>query len=119
MITVFYDGKCGLCRREIEYYKRIAPPAVFEWVDITVNPKPFNALGFSVAEGLKVLHVKSSDGKIYKGIDAFMAIWQHIPHWRILAKVINFPLIKKIASHLYDRFANWRFKRLGYDACEL
>jgi predicted DCC family thiol-disulfide oxidoreductase YuxK len=29
MITVFYDGKCGLCRREIEYYKRIALEGIF------------------------------------------------------------------------------------------
>ena len=24
-VTVFYDGKCGLCSREINHYKKIAP----------------------------------------------------------------------------------------------
>ena len=25
LTKVFYDGKCGLCSKEINYYKRIAP----------------------------------------------------------------------------------------------
>ena len=29
MITVFYDGKCGLCRREIAHYMRIAPAGIY------------------------------------------------------------------------------------------
>ena len=35
MITVFYDGKCGLCAREIGYYRRIAPDGVFVWQDVS------------------------------------------------------------------------------------
>jgi predicted DCC family thiol-disulfide oxidoreductase YuxK len=37
MISVFYDGKCGMCRKEITHYKRIAPENVFNWIDITVD----------------------------------------------------------------------------------
>ena len=37
MITVFYDGKYGLCAREIGYYRRIAPDGVFAWQDVTEN----------------------------------------------------------------------------------
>ena len=29
MIQVFYDGKCGLCAKEIEYYKGIVPQGIF------------------------------------------------------------------------------------------
>ncbi len=25
MITIFYDDRCGMCSREINYYKKIAP----------------------------------------------------------------------------------------------
>ena len=25
LVTVFYDGKCGLCSKEINHYKKIAP----------------------------------------------------------------------------------------------
>ena len=35
MITVLYDGKCGLCRKEINHYRKIAPDNIFDWQDIT------------------------------------------------------------------------------------
>ena len=38
-IKVFYDGKCGLCSKEINYYKKISPDNLFEWYDIATNPK--------------------------------------------------------------------------------
>ncbi|MEC9079196.1 MAG: DCC1-like thiol-disulfide oxidoreductase family protein, partial [Pseudomonadota bacterium] len=31
MITVFFDGKCGLCSREIRHYQKIAPAERFCW----------------------------------------------------------------------------------------
>ena len=115
MISVFYDGKCGVCNREIEYYKRIAPSAVFEWIDITINSQSFIALGFSVKDGLRLLHVKDANQKMHIGADAFIIIWQQIPWWRILAILVNFPLIKPIANKVYRCFADWRFKHLGYN----
>jgi len=119
MITVFYDGKCGMCRREIEHYKRVAPMGVFEWVDITTNPKPFTNLGFAVGDGLRALHVRDSAQKMHIGVEAFIVIWRQIPRWKILALLGNLPLIKPMAKIAYNCFANWRFKRLGYGKCDI
>ena len=30
LVTVFYDGKCGLCSREINHYKKIAPNGKYQ-----------------------------------------------------------------------------------------
>ena len=79
MIRVFYDGKCGLCRREIAHYKRIAPEGVFEWVDIILRPAPFVQRGFVIKDGLKALHVEDDSGTMHKGIDAFLVIWRKLP----------------------------------------
>jgi predicted DCC family thiol-disulfide oxidoreductase YuxK len=119
MITVFYDGKCGLCRREIEHYKRIAPQGIFEWSDITTNPNSFTSLGFLVSDGLLALHVLDTSQRMHIGIDAFITIWQNIPSWKILGVLMNFPIIRPLAKIIYKHFANWRFKRLGYDKCDL
>ena len=35
LITVFYDGKCGLCNKEIDHYRKISPGGIFHWQDIT------------------------------------------------------------------------------------
>jgi len=119
VITVFYDGKCGLCRREIHHYRNIAPEGVFEWVDITVSPAGFNALGFSLSEGLKALHVRDNEHVIHKGVDAFIIIWQALPGWRMLGSTVRLPFIRPVAASLYNTFASWRFNRLGYGKCDL
>jgi len=119
MISVFYDGKCGLCRRQIKYYEGIAPAGIFEWIDITQTPEPFTTLGFKVNDGLRVLHVRDSKGKMHLGIDALIVIWRLLTYWRVLAIIVSLPIIKSTASWLYIRFANWRYKRLGYDSCDI
>jgi predicted DCC family thiol-disulfide oxidoreductase YuxK len=119
MITVFYDGKCGLCRREIEHYKRIAPAGIFEWVDITLAPEAFIALGYAVADGLKALHASDNAGIMQVGVDAFILIWRQLSRWRVLAIFAKLPIIYPLANGLYCMFAAWRFKKLGYGACGL
>jgi predicted DCC family thiol-disulfide oxidoreductase YuxK len=113
-ITVYYDGKCSLCSKEITYYQRIAPPGVFDWQDITKINNCQQTLGISLRQGLEILHAKDSDGKYHVGVDAFMLIWRQLPYWRSLATVIALPLINPLANAGYRVFARWRFKRLKY-----
>lgn len=117
-VRVFYDGKCGLCRREINYYKRIAPPGVFAFIDITQDSKLFSSLGYSVLSGLKALHVQTPDERMHIGIHAFIEIWKQLRGWRYLGWFVSIPGIKQLAGFLYKHFAAWRFKRLGYDHCD-
>jgi len=114
MISVFYDGKCGLCRREIAHYKRIAPDGVFDWVDITVDATTVQKLGISYADGLKLLHATDAAGKLYVGVDAFVLIWKQIPLWQILGAFVSLPFIRPIAKIAYRAFAAWRFNRLAH-----
>lgn len=114
MITVFYDGKCGLCRREIAHYQAISPQSVFHWVDITVNPSAIEQLGVQYADGLKRLHAQDAQGHLSIGVDAFLLIWRQLPRWRILAKIVGTPGIRSIAKLIYTGFAAWRFRRLSH-----
>ena len=77
MITVFYDGKCGLCAKEINYYRSIAPNDTFDWQDITESADGINKLGVSLSQGLKRLHVTDTNENLHIGADAFIHIWQH------------------------------------------
>lgn len=117
-IIVFYDGKCGLCSREINYYKTVAAEGIFEWVDITLDTESFERLGFTKEEGLLALHAKDVDGQMHIGVDAFILIWCQLKQWSLFAKLIKLPFIKRIADLTYKQFANWRFKKLGYGACK-
>ena len=117
MITVFYDGKCGLCSKEINHYRKIAPNGVFYWQDITECTDDLKKEGISLSEGLKLLHVKDEEGLMHVGVDAFILIWKQLKRWRILAIFVELPLIRQITNVLYYYFASLRFKRLKH--CQL
>lgn len=117
MITVFYDGKCGLCSKEINHYRKIAPTGIFNWQDITESADDLNKEGISLSEGLKLLHAKDNSGQMHIGVDAFILIWKQLKRWRVLAALVVLPIIRQIASAAYRAFASWRFKRLEH--CQL
>jgi len=118
MIKVFYDGKCPLCNKEISYYKTIAPPDIFDWLDVANKPKILNNFGIDRITALKRLHVQNSKGEIKIGVNAFATIWQQLAYWKILAWIIKLPIIYSIASFMYNTFADYRFARLAHCSLE-
>ena len=117
MITVYYDGKCGLCSKEIEHYRRSADEGRFIWQDITESVEGLEECNVSLAQGLKLLHAKDHEGRMYTGVDAFILIWSNMHYWKILAKITSLPIFYQATSTLYRIFAEWRFKRLEH--CKL
>jgi DNA-binding transcriptional LysR family regulator len=52
-IKVFYDGKCGLCSKEINYYIRIAPINTFDWYDVATKPDDLKKIPSVVYKNIK------------------------------------------------------------------
>jgi len=117
MIAVFYDGQCGLCRREIDYYRRVAPAGLFDWVDIAGNAGPLAPFGISESTALRQLHARDAAGRWHVGVDAFLLIWRQLDYWWLLAGLVSIPGIKACARFCYRRFADYRFARLTH--CQL
>ena len=115
MISVFFDGKCNLCSKEINYYQRIAPKNTFNWVDITKTPSELDKFEIKLSDGLRLMHVADSNGNIFTGVDAFIIMWKQIKYWKILGLFVSLPIVKQIANLLYQYFADWRFNR--YEHC--
>jgi predicted DCC family thiol-disulfide oxidoreductase YuxK len=118
MIKVFYDDKCNLCSREIEYYKKISKPSVINWCKLSQNKAELEKYAITYIQSLKMLHAVDSNGKLHIGIDAFIAIWQQLEGWKWIAKFISIPGFYQVSKNLYRRFANWRFNRLTHCVIE-
>ena len=114
MIKVFYDGKCNLCSKEINYYRRISPIGIFDWQDINLLSDKYVNMGINISDALKTLHVIDIDNKLYLGVDAFIKIWNNLAYWKILARLISIPIIRQLANIAYKLFANWRFNRSSH-----
>ena len=117
MITVFYDGKCGLCSKEIDYYRVVAPSKVFNWQDVTETQEVLKAHGIGLSDALRLLHAVDGEGNVHIGVDAFLLIWRQLSGWRWLARLVSLPIVCSLAGLCYTLFANWRFKRLKH--CQL
>jgi len=115
VISVFFDGKCNLCSKEITYYQRIAPKNTFNWVDITKTPGELDRFEIKLSDGLRLMHVADSNGNIFTGVDAFIIMWKQIKYWKFLGLFVSLPIVKQIANLLYQYFADWRFNR--YEHC--
>jgi len=117
MIKVYFDGKCGLCNKEINYYKKISPPFVFKWCNVFEHESELENIKLKIQEALMILHAVDENGTLYKGVDAFILIWSNLNKWKYLAFLASLPIIKKILSLVYKIFAKWRFKKMNY--CKL
>jgi len=107
-LTVYYDGLCKVCSREINHYKKQSGSENIAFVDICSDD--FNAL----AEGLdphqvhKIMHVRRADGQLRTRVDAFIEIWKVLPRYSSLAKIAEWRSIKAGLEVGYTCFAKIR-----------
>jgi predicted DCC family thiol-disulfide oxidoreductase YuxK len=110
-IRIFYDGACVVCAGEVEQYRRRDRASRLQLVDISAadfNPLPF---GIPLQAFQYELHVIDRAGTVYRGIDAFRAIWQAFPDvrlFRLLAWLVTLPVITTLARLGYRCFARLR-----------
>ena len=109
-LTVLYDGACPLCRREIGVYRGLQPlnphaPVCFADVSDTALPLP---PGTTREQLLARFHVRSRDGQLLSGAQAFLALWAALPGWRWLALAGRLPGAAWVMERGYQRFLRWR-----------
>ena len=110
-IRVFYDGSCYVCATEIEHYLGRDHGDRLTGVDISApdfDPEP---LRIPLDVLMYELHAIDRSGRIYRGVEAFWAIWQAFPAatlYGMMGAVITMPLVNPVARLLYRGFAGIR-----------
>jgi predicted DCC family thiol-disulfide oxidoreductase YuxK len=110
-LRVFYDGGCLVCATEIEHYLRRDRLDRLVPVDISRADFDCDEFGISQQEFMHELHALDRQGTVYRGVDAFWAIWQAFPAgsgYALLGKTINLPIISHCARIAYRVFARGR-----------
>jgi len=111
VISVYYDGKCGLCSKEINFFKQRAPKHPILWHDIANEPAQLDGTGVSQAEALMFMHVRDANGGMRTEVDAFIVLWRQFAGWAVLSRIVSLPGIYPLAGLLYRKFAKARFDR--------
>jgi ubiquinone biosynthesis monooxygenase Coq7 len=87
LCTVYYDGACPLCRREIALYRRAEGAQRIAWIDASTCEAAQLGADLARDAALARLHVRRSDGALVSGAAAFAAIWGRLPAYAWLARL--------------------------------
>ncbi len=117
--TVFFDGSCPLCAREIRHYRRLPGAEAIRWVDASRDASALESAGLDRDTAMRYLHAREADGGWAIGLDAFLLIWRHLPRHRWLGRVLGARLLRPLVVRLYDAFAGWRYRRRCKDGCSI
>jgi predicted DCC family thiol-disulfide oxidoreductase YuxK len=109
--TVFYDGACPLCRREIAHYRRLRGAERLAWVDIASVNAPLATYGLSRERAMARFHVRDAAGRWQTGAFGFAELWSHLPAYRWLAHTLRSLHLLPLLDWVYVRFARWRLRR--------
>lgn len=111
-LTIFYDGLCPLCAKEMNYLKRNNKNGALKFVDITHEDfsKYYPELDFKALN--ERIHAMQDNGKMLIGLDALHKAWQLIGKGWLYAPS-RLPVIRWIADRVYVMFARHRY-RISY-----
>ena len=107
MLTVWHDGGCPLCRREIAFLRRLDRGRRIEFVDVS-GTEPVSC-PLDRAAMLARFHARE-DGRLLSGAAAFAAMWRAIPLLRPLGLLARNRLVLAAFERGYRGFLRLRPK---------
>ncbi len=117
-LTLYYDGKCPFCTREMTRLASWNKAGQLAFVDIAqpgFDPTP---LGRNMDELNREMHSVTSDGKVLAGIDSMLAAYP-LAGRGALVWPLRVPLLRPLLASMYRLFARHRYtmsRWLGYKA---
>lgn len=109
--TVFYDGDCPLCKREITHYQKCRGAENLLWVDVANDTSTLELYGLDRERAMQRFHVLDAMGKWQTGSYGFAEMWSHLAAYRWLAILLRKGRLLPLMDVLYGSFARWRLKR--------
>ena len=104
-LTVWFDGACPLCAREIALMRRLDRRGAIDFVDVA---SPGADCPIDRADLLARFHAREAGGPMLSGAAAFAAMWRAIPILRPFGVVAQFPPAMFALERLYRAFLRMR-----------
>ncbi|MEL7452651.1 MAG: DUF393 domain-containing protein [Pseudomonadota bacterium] len=103
-LTVYFDGSCPLCLKEIGFYRRQAGSEHIAWQDVSDPTSGDLPAGLSCEAAMARFHVKRQDGTVIDGGSAFVEIWKQLPAFKWLGIFGSLRISKWILNRAYNAF---------------
>ena len=97
---VLFNGDCKICSKEICVYQTYGAGR-----ELPIDFKDINAIdlapfGLTRNETARQLHV-IKNYELFKGVKAFVVLWNEMPRYRFLAKIFSLPWVTDVAQFFY------------------
>lgn len=110
--TVYFDGGCPVCRREVSFYRALPGAERVEWIDAADAPDDAFGPDLTRDRALNRMHVRDADGRLAEGVPAFATLWRALPWGGPLAWIASRRVLQRPLARAYDGFLVLR-RRLG------
>ena len=108
-VTVYFDGSCPLCQREIALAQRLTGEDAVAYQDIsTLGAGDALAADLDVAAAMARFHVRGADGALKNGAAAFLEMWTRSPRLRFLKPIARSRSAVRALDAVYAQFLKVR-----------
>src|SRR6266568_9415404 len=111
--TLIYDGECRLCVTAREGIERLGRDQKVRFVPYQSEEAAFR-LGADYKSGRPdVAFLVEPNGRIRRGLDAFLPLLPGLRGGRALAALFGVPLLRPLAYLVYRLIARYRYQSFG------
>lgn len=106
--TIYYDGACPVCSREIAQYRKAKGGDRLAFIDVSAcGPE---ALGADLTRdaALARMHVRRADGTLASGAAAFAELWRQLPRFAWAGRIASSALVLPMLEFGYRAFLRVR-----------
>ena len=106
-LTLYFDGECPLCAREINTLRGRAAAERLRFVDIREQGFEPESMGLTFARMESLLHARFADGSWVTGLDATLWSWRAagLGFW---AAPLSWRWARPLLNAAYRLFCRWR-----------
>ncbi|MCR9205699.1 MAG: DCC1-like thiol-disulfide oxidoreductase family protein [Halobacteriovoraceae bacterium] len=123
-MTVFYDGKCIVCFKEISHYKKLDKHKLLRTIDISASDFEASDYGLDSKQVNLNIHSIDARGNVFTGVGTFSEIWKRIDPYSKLAFILENQKLKPLFNIGYKTFAhyirpNLPKRKCNNESCEI
>jgi predicted DCC family thiol-disulfide oxidoreductase YuxK len=111
-LTLDYDGKCPVCRREIDLMKKFNRKDHLHFIDFSNSSFPAAEPGLNQCDLGRAIHARKSDGTLITGVEVFKEMWEGVG-LGFLIRCSRRPIFNKLSVIAYAWFAKNRLRLTG------
>ena len=108
-LTVYHDGSCPLCQREMALVKSLTRDGAIAFRDVSASDaQEYVAADLTAADAMGRFHVRRADGTLLNGASAFIEMWSASPRLRFLSVVGRSRVAVAVLDAIYAVFLQLR-----------